>query len=34
VVLPIVGVMETGKPLPNTITESVLGKGAAVPQRR
>jgi ubiquinol-cytochrome c reductase cytochrome b/c1 subunit len=29
IVMPIVGVMETPTPLPRSITESVLGKGAA-----
>jgi ubiquinol-cytochrome c reductase cytochrome b/c1 subunit len=33
VVLPIVGVMETGKPLPNSITEAVLKKGSAAQKR-
>jgi ubiquinol-cytochrome c reductase cytochrome b/c1 subunit len=32
VVLPIVGVMETAKPLPRSITESVLGRAAAAPK--
>ena len=40
--MPIVGVMESPKPLPRSITESVLGKGgepvqveaAAAPERR
>ena len=34
VVLPIIGVMETPKPLPRSISESVLGKPAAAPKPR
>jgi hypothetical protein len=29
-----VGVIETAKPLPNSISEAVLGKGAAAPKQR